>query len=480
MQRRWSFLVFTTFVLVSIFPVRGGEPGSARGEASPPNLVLDISAALVNKAVQRSVDRSEPVEDVILERLVRGCGRTQGTVHAELIPDPCRAVVDIVLDGTVTSKEVAYTPLLHLHSSTTTPLVARHRVTLDGHGIRSYVGPVHAHAVTALRCVTDREGDPYAPGSQLAAYGFWMNKEEAEAEASAHTADRLAHRMAEDLAPELARGGQAIAKGLALYRAVGLDLRCLSFNTAPDRVQVQMRFATPGQPRPGLPPAVCDADLVGRVHQSVINEMARVALGGKTFSPAELVKRAEEAFGSLILDGGAKGKPQETGLLLEKLLAGLGKQAVVITAATNDPVTVSFADKGITLQVHIAELRLSGVALPGVKVSATYRSEYSAGKVRAVRQGPITFRPDAGKSGTDKKLSGPAALLAPLVEALFAHIFKEQLVLADLSLPEPVSGLGQLAGVRAEARDGWLVVAWKQPGLTPCPGGALLVGPEVP
>jgi hypothetical protein len=479
MQSLRSFLAVSTFVLAGALTAHGGDGAPAKKEAGPPNLVLDISAALVNKAVHRSVDRTEPFEDVILERLVEGIGRTQGTVHAELIPDACRAAVDVVVDGTMTSTEVTCLGFLRLHTFTATPFVARHRVTFEGRGIRSYVGPVQAHAVSSLRCVTDRAGDPYAPGTQLAKLGFCMDKEEAEAEASAHTADRLAERMGADLAVELAKAGPAIAGGLGLYRAAGLDPRDLSFNTTSERMQVQLRFAIPGRPRPALPPpAAGDADLVGRVHQSVLNEMARATLGGKTFSPAELLKVGQAALGQLIRAGRLDPKQQDDGLLMEKLLAGLGKQTVAITLATNDPVRVSFTDKGVKVEVHLAELRLAGVAVPGVTVGAIYGLERSGGKVQGLRQGPVTFRSGAGSSASEKKPQQPGATLAPLIQALFAQILPEQLILRDLSMPEPVSGLGVLVALRAEARDGWLMVAWKLPGTSA--SSAAIVGPNLP
>src|SRR5437879_2272088 len=71
-----------------------------------PHLIIDVSAAMVNGAVQRSVDRIEPVEEEIRETPVHGTGRTVGTVRAELVPDARSAAVEVIFQGCVWSRTV--------------------------------------------------------------------------------------------------------------------------------------------------------------------------------------------------------------------------------------------------------------------------------------------------------------------------------------------------------------------------------------
>src|SRR5436305_1727111 len=69
-----------------------------------PNLILDVSASLINSVVRQKVDRVQDVSDVVQGTPVSGISRTIGSVHAELAFDPDRAAIDIVTEGTAYSQ----------------------------------------------------------------------------------------------------------------------------------------------------------------------------------------------------------------------------------------------------------------------------------------------------------------------------------------------------------------------------------------
>jgi hypothetical protein len=448
MRRLLTSLVVGALALAAAGPAR---PGGPDGRDGPPNLLLDVSACLVDVAVRRPVDRVAPVDDVILETPVLGSARTVGEAHAELVPDPHCAVLDVVLDGTVYSRGVGYRRFVLLHTATTAPVAARYRVAVGGAAIQSAPGPVYARAFTTLLGVTTRRGETDTLATQLAALGFGQTREEAEAEVADHTAAQLSQQMGDDLALELNKASGAVGGALAKARQLGLDVRCLRLCTTADRLCAGVRIATPGQPAPNPAPAPpADTDLGVRLHQALVNETARQMLGGKKFTPEKLIQEAD-AFAKLNLWEGVAGA--DGGVpLLEKLLKALGRP-VTLSLARQDPLAVSFTGGKIEVRLHVDKVRLGDTDLPGVRAKAVYRLEGSPEGVRAVRQGPVAVLQKDGLA---------VAAMRPVAEALFGRVLKDRLNL--VVPPLPASGGGRAISLRAsgaEARDGWLVLAWK-------------------
>ena len=79
---RRPFLV----IAVTLLPVLAWAQGPGIEPPTPPNLLLDVSRAFVSAAVERSVDRTEPVCDVILKTRITGTGHTVGRVERPAYP----------------------------------------------------------------------------------------------------------------------------------------------------------------------------------------------------------------------------------------------------------------------------------------------------------------------------------------------------------------------------------------------------------
>src|SRR5215207_6631971 len=75
-----------------------------------PVLLIDVSGRLINTVVEQSIDRVEPVNEVIQETPVQGMGLTRGKVNAELIPDLERGSIDVVFRGQIDSRTVGMRP----------------------------------------------------------------------------------------------------------------------------------------------------------------------------------------------------------------------------------------------------------------------------------------------------------------------------------------------------------------------------------
>src|SRR5262245_59522245 len=96
------FCIATSIALawLSFVPTVAQEP---RAE---PNLLVDVSGAMVDAIVRRSVDEKVEVVDTILDTPVHGHARTIGDVRAELVPNSSHAAVDVAFSGTSWSQTV--------------------------------------------------------------------------------------------------------------------------------------------------------------------------------------------------------------------------------------------------------------------------------------------------------------------------------------------------------------------------------------
>ena len=258
------------------------HPCPAQRRKREPNLVLDASAAPINAVIARPIDRTEPVHETILDTPVCGIGRTIGSVHAELVPDPHRAVVDVILRGTVYSRTVGTRNTILIHTCSEAPMEIRRRVVIDGKGVLLFAGPSWAVPSTQLIDVTSTMDMNYL-AICLTRRGFEGSRCAAEAESACKTVWRAGQRLEDELTPPLSSASAALGRQIAGFKRAGLSLEKLEFSTSASAVQGRARFSTPGRAEPipvSLPP---DFDLAVRVHESVANEAAQTEFGGRSF-----------------------------------------------------------------------------------------------------------------------------------------------------------------------------------------------------
>jgi hypothetical protein len=461
-KRVFFIVVAGALVATSIAPARpeGGTPSAKR--PATPNLVVNVSSALISQAVQRSVDRVEPFEDVILETPVIGIRRTEGTVRMELISDPDKAVMDVVLNGTTHGQSIGFKTLVRLYTCATTPFEVRQRIVLTPH--RVVISPLVGWATTeaTLLGMVDRDGDPDPAAADFVRAGFRKKKAEGEAEISAKTVQQGTDQLGWESVPSVRSLALTLSRGLRQLKLRGLVLQDLLFRTEADGLQARVRIATPGRTGPDASPLkLANADLSVRIHQSLINEEAQAALGGKTYPLPDLVNQVDRLMETYLRDIREDAARQEALKALKKLLAGLGDKPATITFAKRDPVTIAFGDSAFTVEFNVAALGLAGQSFTGERVRAAYRLEKSGRGIQAVRQGPLQFLPPATPARKGKKMEMPAASLRLFQEAVFGQLLKERLARADLSLPAPFSRLPILTPTQSQTRNGWLQMDWK-------------------
>ena len=440
---------------ISLHFLEAGEPKTKAEKKA--NLLIDISGRAINAVVQRSVDRTEPVQETILDTPVHGMSRTLAHVWAELNPSPTHGVVDVVFRGNVYSRTVSTRPFVLISTIGTTPVEVRKRVVMDSRGIGIFAGPTSADTTIQLLDVSSRTEPDYL-AIRFARQGFLRNQGEAEVETACKTAQQIASGLEKELTPPLKGLSESGDRGLRTIKRLGLTLESLDFSTSATFIQGSLRIATPGRGASGpIPPMPADIDVGVRVHQSLVNEAAELTYGGRTFALEAVDNFYEEVTQGLLRDGRKDSEKRDGLKKLQKALADLAGKPTTITLTKKDPLILGFADQGFTIEVRLATINQEDVTYAGSRVKASYRFENTKEGVHLVRQGPVQVIP--AKAEPEKKIEPASDSVRLFQEILFAEIMNERLILSAVPPPEMAAKLGFLAP-RAGAADGWFGLAW--------------------
>jgi hypothetical protein len=416
-MRRFQVILFVC--LFGWVPCKAALAQEIASRSAAPNVLVDVSGLLVDAVVQRPIQDTQPVRDVVEGVPVYGTSSTRAQVHARLVPDPHRAVVDVMVRGTTLSRTVAYARIVNVYTTTTIAFEVRKRILIDQGGIRGLPARAYATASTQLLGITNTDGEVDTLSTLLARWKFNQEKEEADLTAANMAKSQLIQRLEREFQPQLARGNQALARGTEKVQEIGLHLEQIQWSTTAQYLRVWAHVATPSRPGP-VPPSpelVEPADLSVRIHESVIHEILRAALAGKL------------------------GKP------------GMGSLA--ITFADKDPVTVAFAEKGFKVTVHGSRYSAEGAAFPGMKITAAYKWEAAPGKIVAIRQGPLQIQPLNSRMEFGKVFPERKHLI---LEKYLQKVLMERLAVMEIPLPNQIT----LVPTRVEARNGWLLVTWNR------------------
>lgn len=455
MRQIRSLLAIAIAALAGTLPAGFGPAGESPPPA--PNFLVDVSAHLIDKVVGQKIDRIEPYEDAIQNIPVTGTRRTVGAVRPELVPDASRAHVELVLSATNCSRDVGAGPCVWIHTTSMVPFEIRQPVVLDTQGFRICPGPARVQVnVNLLGIVTDSgETDTFI--TRLARFNFDMSRKDGEAEVAYKTARQATCRLREELAPTLSAGNEYYAHGLDLIKKSGLTLEHLQFSTTAAFLQVRARIATPAGPRPQAPQELPENAAFGlRIHQSMLNQLHTALLGGKTFTPAELRRRAQSMSGILFRDPRPKQEQLESARLVDKFLTSGDLKSVTVTLPERDPVHVAFAAQSFTTTLHISKVHQDGKVYSGTKIAGDYKVVNTREGVEVIRQGDPRILPADGAGKLDPL---PPSLAVPMA-VLAGAILQERLVLADPPLPPGVSRLGNFIP-QASTGNGWALLSWK-------------------
>ncbi len=431
----------------------GQAPGvvaRVRSAVNRPNLYLDVDESLLGPAVNRVVDEHAPINDVVLGTRVRGTGHTLGLVRLDFVPASDRAIVDIALDATNHSSTQGTQGPVTVHTRGTTKVDARKRIMIDDERV---VGlPVEAHASTDTRTagigVNKRFGKRLI--RKIASRKVAEMRPQAEAIAEGRARDRVRHQFDTQTAGALAK---AQADYQAKFRRPLMDRgwypEMLHLSTSDSRLSVVARKSLSDQIAAFTPPPAVDPDAVmaARVHETLVNNVAEITLGGRTITQQFVEEQIRK----------------NNGTLPESLGSDADQPPWSITFSKRKPVVLDADDSRVKLTVRGERFTSGDREFPAMDIWAAYRIEPGPGTIRLVRDGDVQIYPPGFVPGGAEKLTVAETSLRRILQKRFNKVFKEVVDVEPLKMPGQLEAAGPLPMEQLVARkDGWVAAGWRK------------------
>ena len=135
---------------------------------------------------------------------------------------------------------------------------------------------------------------------------------------------------------------------------------------------------------------------------------------------------------------------------------------IVNSSALSLPISVSFADGRFSVTIRGRRYKKGEKSYPGMNVTAVYEITRTEDGFKAVRRGELQIFPPGFVPGSGRQLSVREQVLRDLLQRRFGKMLEEEIVPEPLLLPGKWEAAGGLNLVQWEAKDGWMLLAWKQ------------------
>ena len=421
-----------------------------RAAVNRPNLFLDVDESLLATAVNRPVDETAPINDVVLGARIRGSGRTTGQVLLDFVPALERAVVDLNLDATNHSDTRGSQGPVTVHTHGTTKIDARKRILIDDQRVTAL--PVEAHADTDTRTagigVTKRFGKRLI--RRIATRKIAEMRPRAEAVSAAKASARARQQFEEQTATAIAQASrdyQTRFRQPLIERGWYPEL--LQMRTTDSRLSVIARKAIADQIGAfSAPPAVDpDAVLAARVHETLVNNAAEITLGGRTITQQFIEEQIKK----------------NNATLPEALGNDPDQKPWSITFAKRRPVELDAGDDRVKVTVRGSRFTSGEREFSAMDIWTAYRIEPAPGGVRLVRDGDVQIYPPGFVPGGGEKLTVQETSLRRILQKRFNKVFKEVVDVEPLKMPGDLEQAGPLPMEQLVARkDGWVAAGWRR------------------
>jgi hypothetical protein len=411
-----------------------------------PNLYGEASAEFVQAAVGEPIDENTPICDNILGTSLSGTGHTVGQTTAELIPDANMGIIDTMLFATTYSTTVGSHGPVCIYTNGTTCIGACKRLWINQYGFCSY--PAVSNAVTQT-CINDIQAQRKIV-ERIAWKRAGQQKAEAECIASQHAQLRVNKRVDDQAAETLDKAQQNFTNK---FRNPLVDHKLfpeqLQFSTDPQALRVvSMEVGNSLLAAPTPPPSAISADMVLRVHESLINNFALDALGGMTVNEDNFQKSIVDMFGKLP----------------EKMKRDENLPPWIITFARQQPISVTFSDGGFKILIRGTQFINGDNSCGDMDITVVYdKFEKTETGFKAIRQGDIQYVfYDEKHKPKKENLTPREVAIKRLMSQRFSKIFEPELVGKGLTFTGKLEKVGKMQPVEIQSHDGWLTIAWKR------------------
>ncbi|MBI1249153.1 hypothetical protein GC197_15080 [bacterium] len=414
---------------------------SIRKDLDHPNLFVSISHNLVASGVRRHVDQTNPVREVILGTNVRGTAHMVGDVDVRFVPSNTQGLIELILKGTVTSKNVGTNGPATIHSTGHSNVTATKVLMFNGKELAAQSATADATTRTTYTGI-------YAGGAvaqRVATNRAYEKKGQAEAIAAQRTEARLEENFDNQTLDLLADANTRLEEKL-MRPLNGRDAypQELNVSTTPKSLDLKVMYA--GQSQLAAPDAVPEvddpqADFTVRLHESIIHNYGEVFLGG--------VKLTDEKLVELLEKRGAE--------VPEELKITPDTDPWSITFDYTSPIQVDFNNDTVKIGIRGRQFtRGESEVNRTISISADYKIEKGAEGTTLTRTGDVVV-----DFPTQQRL-GPLDLTAKtFLRKKFEAVFKEEIVGEGIKLEGKLEKAGTLKISTLSVTPGWFVGTWK-------------------
>ncbi len=407
-----------------------------------PNLLAEASEATIAAGLGETIDDTAPIEDCIMGTSISGTGHTVGKTEPKLTPDDSRGVIDMFLFATAYSQTVGLNGPVCIYSQGETKIGAVKRLWIDEEGVHSHPASSNAETNTEIQDIKSHRGSKLIERIAWKKAGKSLPK--AEGVAAQHAEAKINARIDAQADKTVEEANEKyqnkIRKPLEEHKLFPEQINVSSTESALKAVTRLSGEALIAAPT--APPVVAEgSDISVRIHESMINNFARGALGGMTIEEEKFQAKVVELFGKLP----------------DKMRPNDKEEPWTVSFASREPITVSFADNTFTITIRGTQFVTGTKPYPGMNISATYTIVNKDGKVKAVRAEKLDIAPP-GKTTLSSSESG----LKTMLEKRFDKVFDKEISGEGFVPQGKFAKAGKFVPVQFEAKDGWLLLAWKR------------------
>jgi len=404
-----------------------------------PNIFLHVSQHLISSGEKRIVDQTQDVSQIVKGVPVKGVATLKGQVSYALAENSQRATINVLLDGTILSKNVAQKSGVTVNTNGTTTVHAEKRISFDKNGFTT--SPSTGKATTKLEL-----GSIDAPSStyeSIAKTKFIKGRSGNEEAASQLSVDSVTKQMNANVLELLGDviDGYKIKIRDPLLRRGGFPEQ---FNTSSTKEFVNLQLLQTGRYQLAAssePPVLNkNTDVSLRLHESFIRNFTEVVLGGVELTDEKLVEHMDR-FGAEIPD---------------ELKTGPGKKSWAITFSNTQPISVGFRNSQIVIAIQGQQFR-DGLRLikEPIRIAATYNVEKTETGMRLQRDGDVAVDFLARETLTLIQVATKTVM-----SKKFNALFKDDIVgQGGIKLPGQWENAGNLILQQLVADNGWLMLS---------------------
>lgn len=421
-----------------------------RSAVDRPNLYMSVNESLLSSAVNRIVDRTAPVNEVVLGTPVRGTGHTSGMVLLDFLPSSQRAVAQLSFQATNLANTRSTKGPVTVCSEGVTELSAQKRIYIDDE--RVWADPTIASASTRTRMtgmgIRSRFGKNFI--RRVASKKVSQMKPKIEAISERRAQERVRREFEAETAEAISKASRDYEyKFRQPLKARGWYPELLRMSSTNEKLKVVGRKALRDQIAAFTDPPKVDDDAIlsVRIHETLVNNASEITLAGRTITQEFVEEQLKERDGELP----------------ESLTSDPDQPPWSITFAKKKPVEINANDGSFKLTIRGSRYTSGDRSFPAMDISVAYKIDAAGASIRLVREGDVQIYPPGFVPGGDKKLSVSETSLRRILQKRFGKVFKEVVDIESLELPDQLAAAGPLPMEQLEARkDGWMAVGWRK------------------